>query len=191
MSVSTKLSRKEMQQRERGRRKLIWRLIWSAVIALIVVGFGYKIWQSSQPKLGVAVPEMAAQHIKDGEQHEKYNSDPPTSGPHYAQPTKAGFYDEALPDETLVHNLEHGYVVIWYNCTGLDDKACSTLKTKIHEVMDSAGRTKLIAVPRPSLSGLIAATTWGRLYKSETFNADELLEFIKEFRYKAPEPSAP
>jgi hypothetical protein len=44
--------------------------------------------------------------------HEPYNTGPPTFGPHYVPPASAGFYDQALPDETLVRSLEHGYVVI-------------------------------------------------------------------------------
>ena len=111
--------------------------------------------------------------------------------------TEAGFYDETLLDEQLVHNLEHGYVVIWYNCTGLEESACETFKTQIRGVMSQAGgvgvssTTKLIAMPRLSLPGPIAATSWGRLYQPDTFNPDELLVFIKAFRNKAPEPNAP
>jgi len=164
---------------------------------IVAVALGYFGWQSLQPKPGVSVPIMGAQHIQVGEQHEPYNSDPPTSGPHYLQPAQAGFYDEALPDEQLVHNLEHGYVVIWYNCTKLTDTSCDSFKAQIRGVMDRAGTvgvsgsTKLIAVPRPSLPGPIAATSWGRLYQPVAFNIDELLVFIKDFRNHAPEPDAP
>ncbi|MCI0607840.1 MAG: DUF3105 domain-containing protein [Anaerolineae bacterium] len=186
-----------MRRRERRQRQLVSRLFWGVIVALGLVALGYIAWQALQPRLGISVPVMGSQHIQDGEQHEPYNSDPPTSGPHYVEPAKPGFYDEALLDEQLVHNLEHGYVIIWYNCTGLEETACETLKEEIRGMMDQAGTvglssaTKLIAVPRLSLPGPIAATSWGRLYKPETFNADELLTFIKEFRNKAPEPNAP
>lgn len=167
------------------------RLSWGALAVLVVARLGYAGWQLSKPKLGVPVPEMAAKHIQTGEQHAPYNSDPPASGPHYTQPAQAGFYDEALPDEQLMHNLEHGYVVIWYNCSGTEETACAAFKTQISNVMDQAGSIKLIAVPRLSLPGSIAATTWGRLYQPDAFNPDELLAFIKTFRNKAPEPDAP
>ena len=48
---------------------------------------------------------------------EEYNSNPPTSGPHYAQWEKPGIYNRVLQDGNLVHSLEHGYIVISYNCT--------------------------------------------------------------------------
>ena len=197
MAVSTKLSNKEIRRRERQRRQLVLRLVWGVVAALVAVVLGYGGWQALKPRPGVNVPVMAVRHIQIGEQHEPYNSDPPTSGPHYAEPAQAGFYDEALPDEQLVHNLEHGYIVIWYNCTGLEETTCEAFKAQIRTVMDGAGTvglsssTKLIAVPRSTLTVSIVATSWGRLYQPKAFDPDELLVFIKEFRNKAPEPNAP
>ena len=196
--ASTKLSRKELRRRGRSQRQLVSRLILGAVAVLGVVALGYGVWQAMKPQPGTSVPVMASvQHIEIDEAHEPYNSDPPTSGSHYVEPAQAGFYDEALPDEQLVHNLEHGYVIIWYNCTGLEETVCESFKEKIRGVMGQAGTAglsssiKLIAVPRLSLPGSIAATSWGRLYQPETFDPDELLVFIKVFRNKAPEPNAP
>ena len=44
----------------------------------------------------------------------KWNSSPPTSGPHYGVPAVWDFYDEPVPLVQTVHNLEHGGVVIHY-----------------------------------------------------------------------------
>ena len=44
----------------------------------------------------------------------KWNSSPPTSGPHYGVPAVWDFYDEEVPLVQTVHNLEHGGVVIHY-----------------------------------------------------------------------------
>ena len=47
-----------------------------------------------------------------------YAQSPPDSGKHYPTPAPftKHFYAEAdrPPVETLVHNLEHGYTVVWY-----------------------------------------------------------------------------
>jgi hypothetical protein len=194
---SAKLSKKEMRQLASARRQLYSRLTWGAVVVLALGALGYAGWQVFRPRPGVSVPQMGREHIQVGDPHEPYNTDPPTSGPHYAQPVSAGFYDVATPDENLVHNLEHGYVVISYNCAGMDAAACDAFKAQIRGVMDRAGTvdllgaTKVIAVPRSTLPGPIAATSWGRLYQPEAFDAAELLTFIKEFRKKAPEPDAP
>ena len=44
----------------------------------------------------------------------KWNSSPPTSGPHYGEWAVWDFYDEAVPLVQTTHNLEHGGVVIHY-----------------------------------------------------------------------------
>ena len=192
MAVSARLSNKEMRRRARHRRQLILRLSWGVVAALVVAGLGYVGWQTLQPRPGVSVPVMAStRHIEIGEQHEPYNNDPPTSGPHYAQPAEAGFYDEALPDEQLVHNLEHGYVIIWYNCAKLDEAACNELKTKIKSIINEVNNVKVIASPRDSIDVPVATTSWGRLLKMETFDVAQARSFYKTNLNRSPEPGAP
>lgn len=63
---------------------------------------------SSTSLLGEEFPNLGQQHIDIGTEHIAYNSNPPTSGPHYIQPANWGVYETTLPDEQLVHNLEHG-----------------------------------------------------------------------------------
>jgi len=186
-----------MQAKQR-RRRWLSRIIWGLAGVVILVVVGNFLWNLVRPKPGQSVPQLARTHIDVGAAHDPYNSDPPTSGPHYAQPASAGFYDAALPDETLVHNLEHGYVVIWYKCSTPEDAPCQTLKTQIKDVMNRAGPVvfttgakKLIAVPRPKMDTLIALTSWGRMDKLSSFNEAEITEFINDFRLAAPEPDAP
>lgn len=64
---------------------------------------------------------QGADHIDVGAPHEPYTTNPPTSGPHYNEaglgPVRPGFYEDAAeaPPEGVVHNLEHGQIVIYYN----------------------------------------------------------------------------
>jgi len=183
-------SRKEIWEAERRRKQLRDRAIWSLVGIAILAFVGYLIWNEFRPRPGQSVLELSRVHVQPGAPHEAYNTDPPTSGPHYAQPTRAGFYDNALTDETLVHNLEHGYVIIWYNCADLAEAQCQTLKTQIRDVMDRSG-PKLIAVPRPNMDALIALTSWGRIHKMTSFNEAEISDFANFFRGRAPEGNAP
>jgi hypothetical protein len=190
-------SRKEIKQAERRRKQLLGRAAWglAGVVALTLIG--YVVWGLIRPKPGQSVPQLSRTHIQLGDQHEPYNSDPPTSGPH-AEPVRAGFYDEAPPDENLVHNLEHGYVIFWYKCAAPDDSQCQSLKTQIKDVIERAKPVvigtdikKLIAVPRPTMDARIALTSWGRIDKLISFNELEIMEFINDFRNVAPEPGAP
>lgn len=187
----------EWARRAERRRWLIigaWIAAGLALTALII----YLVWQENRPipRTGEEVPIQSAAHIDVGQPHEAYNSNPPTSGPHYAEPAKGGFYEEAPPDEQLVHNLEHGYVILWYNCNALTSGQCDQLKQQLRDTMSRAGNStrtgtpKLIAVPRPTLDVQLALTTWGRLDKFDGFDRERIVNFIRAFRDHAPEPTA-
>jgi hypothetical protein len=187
----------EWLAREQRRRRLIISA-WIAVGALFVLMLGYLVWKEAQPEVrpGEDIPLLGAGHIAVGQPHEPYNSDPPTSGQHYDTPVEAGFYDEAPVDEYLVHNMEHGHIIIWYNCSALSDAECTALKNQIRDVMSKAGVSaitgtlKLVAVPRPSLTTELALTSWGHLERLDQFDSGAILEFIHAYRDEAPEPGA-
>lgn len=92
------------------------KLIIYAVI-IMMAGLGaYKIYKElSKPLPGTSVAVIGETHIPAG-QKATYNSNPPTSGSHYETWIKAGIYDTIPIDEELVHSLEHGYIIISYNC---------------------------------------------------------------------------
>jgi hypothetical protein len=187
----------DWERRER-RRRMMTGSLWGAAALVFVAVIGYLIWQEARPipRTGQDIPLQGASHIPVGQAHEPYNSDPPTSGPHYADPAQAGFYDLAPADEYLVHSLEHGYVIIWYNCSALSDSACGQLKSQVKGAMGSAGNSqitgtpKLIAVPRLSMATELALTSWGRLDTFDRFDRQRILDFIHVFRDKAPEIQA-
>jgi uncharacterized protein DUF3105 len=57
---------------------------------------------------------MGRQHVQSLRSGFQYNSFPPTSGPHYGVPAVYNIYDQPVPEIRLVHNLEHGAVVVQY-----------------------------------------------------------------------------
>ena len=196
-STARKLSNKESRRLRRARQKLVQRLVLAGVGVLAVGVVAYFVWDILRPKLGQTFPQQARTQIQVGDPHEPYNSDPPTSGAH-AAPVNAGFYDSAPPDENLVHNLEHGYVVIWYNCDTLVEAQCAELKGSVEAIIDRArpvvittGAKKIVAVPRPNMDARVALTSWGRLHKLATFDETQILAFVNDFRNKAPEASVP
>ncbi len=90
--------------------------IWLLAIGLLVI-VGWWVWaQGSKPLPGEVVKDLGRNHVPDGTAVE-YNSNPPTSGNHYAEWTRAGVYANPVSDGHLVHSLEHGYVILSYNCT--------------------------------------------------------------------------
>lgn len=192
MSAKTKRQqRRDKQQRRRLISNLIWGGIGAAVLALI----GLIVWQGIKPAAGESIPEMVnSPHIPMDTDPGTYNSNPPTSGPHYAAEAQAGFYDSNIfthPAGHLVHNLEHGYVIFWYNCGLLEESACLELKSQIRSVMDELGGAKLIAYPWDTLDVPLAMTSWGRLQEFETFDAETAKAFYRVNLNRAPEPGAP
>lgn len=186
---------KRQQQREkRQRQELISKLILGGIGAGILTMIGFLVWQGVKPAAGDTMPIMTTSHIEVDSDPGTYNSDPPTSGPHYAQEADAGFYDTNLytyPGGYLVHNLEHGYIIFWYNCSLLDESACSELKSQIRSVMDELGGTKMIAYPWDSINVPLVMTSWGRLQKFETFDVEGVKAFYRANLNRAPEPGAP
>jgi hypothetical protein len=187
---------RRQQTREHSRRKnLIRNLVWGGIGVAVLAVIGLIIWQGVKPAAGESVPVMVSTpHISNDSDPGKYNSDPPTSGPHYAEEARAGFYDKnnyKFPAGYLVHNLEHGYVILWYNCDLLDEAGCANLKTQIQSVMDELGGEKLIAYPWPSLDVPLVMTSWGRLQRFEAFDLEQAKAFYRANLNRAPEPNAP
>ena len=176
-------------------KKLISNLTWGGIGVVVLAFIGFIVWQGVKPAAGEFVPIMTSEpHIPTDSDPGQYNSDPPTSGLHYAEEANVGFYDEnayTYPAGYLVHNLEHGYVIFWYNCDLLDESACSEWKSQVRSVMDELGGRKMIAYPWPSLGVPLAATSWGRIQKFEIFDAEQAKAFYRANLNKAPEPNAP
>ncbi|MEK6754430.1 MAG: DUF3105 domain-containing protein [Chloroflexota bacterium] len=192
--MSTKTKRQQMRERHL-KQKTTSNLIWVGIGLSVIAIIGFMVWQGIKPAAGESVPEMVSSpHLPANSDPGKYNSDPPTSGTHYAEELDAGFYetnDYQYPAGYLVHNLEHGYVIFWYNCGLLEEAGCADLKDQIKTAMDELGGVKIIAYPWPSLEVPLVMTSWGRLQKFETFDSEQVKAFYRANLNRAPEPNAP
>jgi hypothetical protein len=192
--MSSKSLRQQAKERNR-KQKRTTNFIWGGVGVAVIAIIGVLIWQGVRPAMGESFPVMiSSPHIAIDSDPGQYNSDPPTSGPHYAEEANEGFYDTnnyKFPAGYLVHNLEHGYVIFWYNCETLDEAGCANLKGQIKATINELGGAKLIAYPWPSIDVPLVMTSWGRLEKFESFDADKAKAFYRANLNKAPEPNAP
>lgn len=192
--MNTKAKRQQAREKNK-RQKLISNLTWGGIGLAVLTVIGLMVWQGVKPAAGDSVPIMKSDpHLPTDSDPGQYNSDPPTSGLHYASEAEAGFYDENIytyPAGYLVHNLEHGYVIISYNCDLLDDASCSELKSQIRSVMDDLGGVKLIVYPWNSMDVPVAMTSWGRIQKFEIFDMEQAKAFYRANLNRAPEPNAP
>jgi hypothetical protein len=192
--MNSKNRRQQLHDRQR-KQKLRSSLTWGGIGVVVLAIIGLVIWQGVRPAAGESVQIMVSDpHIPVDSDPGQYNSDPPTSGRHYAEEARAGFFDNnnyQFPAGYLVHNLEHGYVIFWYNCDLLDESGCTNLKEQIKTTIDDLGGVKLIAYPWPSLDIPLVMTSWGRLQRFETFDAEQAKAFYRSNLNKAPEPDAP
>jgi hypothetical protein len=133
-------------------------------------------------------------HTTSLSEHIEYDTNPPTSGRHYQEPAPDGAYGEAPQDEQLVHNLEHGRVIIWFK-PSLPQEQRADLKALFDE--DSY---QMLLVPRPNMPYQVAASAWsrdpvpngtGRLMTCVRMTPDifdALRAFRDEHRSNGPEP---
>lgn len=161
---------------------------------LVVVGGigGFLFWQDLKsgaletgelPAIGQEFPDEGQEHIAVGSQHKPYGTNPPTSGPHYADPAAWGIYDNPLPDEQVVHNLEHGGIWISYKDIDADTKA------RLEDIAKSHPQS-VILTPRAANDAKIVLTSWRRYEKLEGFDRDKIDQFISHNINKSPEPLA-
>lgn len=135
-----------------------------------------------RPLLGEKVEEMKSSHIALEDVHEPYNSNPPTSGPHTGNDVAgAGIKDSPVPDEIVVHSLEHGAVVLWYR----EDLKQEDVEKLKQIFVEASG--KKIMMPRQNMETPIALTSWNYILKLETIDEDIIKEFIETNNDRAPE----
>jgi hypothetical protein len=146
-----------------------------------------------------------------------YDTVPPSNGPHFAQPAVSNgvnFYTAAdRPQmEVLVHNLEHGYTILWY-----DQSAGDAKKTELEQIAKDANKLDatlnkfIVSAWDPSYGQLPAGKKFALSHWSATLGADKtsvasqaghrqlcgdlsgevVKAFVQQFpRTSAPEPGA-
>jgi hypothetical protein len=115
----------------------------------------------------------------------KYNSFPPTSGNHYYQPAPWNLYTDPVDQRILVHNLEHGGIVIQYG-----SKVPKATVKKLDDFY-AADTNAMILAPYPKLGNKIALTAWTHLETCSRFVPKVFTAFRDKLRYNGPEHYSP
>lgn len=203
---SNKPSRRDQIRQRQRRQKSGSRMIFTAAAVVVLVFVGYQLWLTSSgtkaPTGEVGIPKEPMEdssHVEDGTDVD-YNTNPPTSGPHFGQTVPAGFYNigdaiTLIPfgESHIVHNLEHGYVVFWYNCNVLDAAGCTELKSQIQAVLEDVGGFKVIVFPWIFIEEPLVMTSWGMIQPFRLFDSQLAAEFVLANRSnaRAPESNVP
>ena len=160
-------------------RRVPWFAIAGGAILLVIgllvarsFGIGESAGQYRGPGSGVGDHPAEGTPIT-------YSSYPPTSGPHWPGPTTWGFHTEVVPDERVVHNLEHGGVVASYNnITPASLAALQNLLTTYPK--DKYGEVKLVIRPYDKIpAGTIALTAWNWIDELPAYDEARVLGFLR------------
>lgn len=193
----TKKELKELRKQEREQQEIQqvqssvkkkWFII-GAVIFVVAAVLGvvtYKANEPEKPLPGTAVKELGRDHVTDI-YDVKYTSNPPTSGSHFVLWAKRGVYDRILSDGYLIHSLEHGYIVISYNCN--KEQAFQGIIPRVYahegeDVTDTGtSNTPLMHMDLPQDGSMGAFTPQNppavEVELSESFSSDSCKDLVK------------
>lgn len=190
-----------------------WRLL--AIGGLLVVGFiavilALVLSSGPNPHAGQAQPFDGQTHVTAGLDcrypanaseaaacggTNLYSSLPATSGPHWPPDAVAnwGVYSTPQPETQLIHNLEHGGIVIWYDPERVDDDGVAAMASLVDSrtAQGVGGQFKWILTPwggEDELPAPIVVTAWQYLLELETADIGAIEGFADAHYGEAPEP---
>lgn len=193
---AARLHARETQRQREKQGKWKRYAVWAVISAIVIGGGSLLLVRNAQSGAGRFVQIQGQTHIDKGVAHAPYNSVPPTSGPHWnlggEAPVAWGYYKEPIPNEAQIHNLEHGGIMIQYNCRDCPDLAEQLENFATRYAADNKlplypSSSKLVVAPYYDMQTRIALTAWGRIDTFDTFDEARVKRFVDEYRDKGPE----
>jgi hypothetical protein len=187
--VSNRQARKELARKERERRIKAARrrarnrrlIRWGIVLAA-VAGIAATVWyqvtagrrlEEEATRVAAAfdasdpeppLPDTGAGHTPPYPYENDEDGLPAASGPHNptALPAEPKVYDRAVPEASAVHNLEHGYVLVYYQPEG-EGALPDAVREELADLAES--EDQVIMAPYPKLGGgqNLALVAWRHL----------------------------
>ena len=115
-----------------------------------------------------------------------YPERPATSGEHFGNWLKTGVYDDVIDERALLHNLEHGYVNVFYD-DGAEDAQVDELKSFAQERIDG-NFPKMIVSPWDGTlpeDYNVAFVGWTVRQMCSEFDSDTLDVFLRGYHSSA------
>lgn len=130
-------------------------------------------------------PSQGREHVTSLPRGFRYNTFPPTSGPHAPIPAIWGVYRSPVPERGLVHNLEHGGIVVQYGSR--------VPRSTIAQILEWYARSPdaMVVAPLPALGHKIALTAWTHLATCARFRTESYDSFRDADRFRGPEQLPP
>lgn len=202
--------RARLEAQRRAQRKAAMRKVYGGVAAVLIIGLiAFLVINSGKDERNAAaslaadaaaagctapkkIPEMSSSEHITPPATETYSNNPPTSGRHYTGPANSAYYTGVIAnevqDEYVVHNLEHGHIVIHYT-----DKLAEPIRTALEGFTKDNDTTVLMAPRSKTPAGTVLTfTAWNQVVTcnspSNAASVSKLAEdFHTAFLNKAPE----
>jgi hypothetical protein len=185
-----------------------WRLLAIGgvlLVGVILIALVFVLGSGPSPAVGAQQPDDGQTHVAQGTDcrapgasgecgADPYSSLPAASGPHWNGPANWGVYTTPQIETQLIHNLEHGGVVIWYDPDALDAGQVDELSRYVTTQVSSgiSGRFKFVLSPwggEDELPSPVVATAWRWLLELDEVDTTTLDAFAREHYGLSPEPN--
>lgn len=191
--MSSKPSTRQAQQRaaqEAQAKRKRYLLIGGGVVAILLVAAGI-VAPSFMPRTPTSTGSAACGnllvledegrgHLAPGETPPTYKSNPPSSGTHNVSSYPAGIYDNNADISQMIHSLEHGYIILYYN--GISQNEINSLIN-----IQRSDPFKVIVAPYPNMEQKVALVAWAHMQNCDGVNEAAIRSFVEQFRNQGPE----
>jgi hypothetical protein len=187
--------KKRVEPRDPKRTRLVFIALGVAIaVAAGAVGIAWAVGRGGGDE-GVAgpctrqeFPEQGPRHVEELPPNFEYNSTPATSGFHLGSTAVWNIYDRPVPEINVVHNLEHGGVVVQY---GPDVPPAQVQQIADWYADDPNGMIVApLAEDAPArLDDRIVLTAWRRMATCSAFDEESFSDFRDD--YRGPTGNAP
>jgi hypothetical protein len=140
--------------------------------------------------------------VREGQQHVDvctpvaYETNPPSSGDHWPIWAQYRVFDTPVPRQMLVHNLEHGSILMLHDC----EEACPDVTAAFEQAAVELGpdplcvaspanaeRSRIVFAPDPELDEPIGLAAWRATYTATCIDPPSLLDFLEKHYATGPE----
>jgi cell division septation protein DedD len=187
--IEEQRQRIDQVRREQQRKRLVWGAVILVALA-VVAALAFLLIKPPPPAQGRQVAiEGNRQHYPQGSPIQ-YRNRPPSSGDHYDNTSGYGVFQRDIPAGNFVHTLEHGGIVVLYNCP----QGCPDVVQQLQDVYNSApssqafpGTKKMAVIPYTDMDPKIAVVAWGWEDDMDTVDKDRILSFYRAHVDRGPE----
>ena len=145
--------------------------------------------------------ESDSMHVPAPDTKVTWNTYPPAAGPHFGATAIWGFYEEPVDPINIIHNAEHGGVILWWG-PDTPQAEVDKLRAFYNASPESMLGTPVETIGGKSLGSKVAITAWtgelqtygrngewgtGHVAVCERFDEDAFETFRDELRGKGPE----